>query len=85
MSEAKTGYDPQPVEQRWSRKWVEEKTFAARGERPEPYSIVIPPPNVTGVLHIGHALDNTVQDIIARFQRMRGKDVLWLPGCDRAP
>ncbi len=81
---ARGGYLPQSVEERWAKRWVDEGVYAAAGEGGEPFSIVIPPPNVTGVLHIGHALDNTIQDIIARFQRMAGRDVLWLPGCDHA-
>ncbi|MBD3177992.1 MAG: valine--tRNA ligase [Armatimonadia bacterium] len=82
--EDRTAYDPQPVEARWSKEWVEAGVFGAGQNDGEPRSIVIPPPNVTGVLHIGHALDNTIQDIIARFQRMRGRDMLWLPGTDHA-
>jgi valyl-tRNA synthetase len=82
--EDRTAYEPQPVEARWSKEWVEAGVFRAGQNDGEPRSIVIPPPNVTGVLHIGHALDNTIQDIIARFQRMRGRDMLWLPGTDHA-
>jgi len=81
---ARTAYDPQPVEARWAAEWVERGVFTAGRTGGAPFSIVIPPPNVTGVLHIGHALDNTIQDILARFHRMRGRDVLWLPGCDHA-
>jgi len=81
---ARTAYAPQPVEARWAAEWVERGVFTAGRTGGEPFSIVIPPPNVTGVLHIGHALDNAIQDIIARFHRMRGRDVLWLPGCDHA-
>ncbi len=77
-------YEPGPVEERWRAEWVREATFRAQGEGGAPFSIVIPPPNVTGVLHIGHALDNTIQDTFARFERMRGRDVLWLPGTDHA-
>src|SRR6186997_1304389 len=80
-------YQPSEVEGRIYRTW--EKAGAFRAGRPEraaaaPYSIVIPPPNVTGRLHIGHALNNSLQDILARFERMRGKDVLWQPGTDHA-
>jgi valyl-tRNA synthetase len=80
-------YQPSDVEQRIYAAW--EKAGAFRAGRPEragarPYSIVIPPPNVTGSLHMGHALNNTLQDVLARFERMRGKDVLWQPGTDHA-
>ena len=80
-------YQPGDVEARIYRTWEEAGAFrAGRPERAraEPYSIVIPPPNVTGSLHMGHALNNTLQDILARFERMRGKDVLWQPGTDHA-
>src|SRR6476660_5430877 len=80
-------YQPAQVEGRIYRTW--EAAGAFRAGRPEragaqPYSIVIPPPNVTGSLHMGHALNNTLQDILCRFERMRGKDVLWQPGTDHA-
>jgi valyl-tRNA synthetase len=80
-------YQPSEVEGRIYRAWEEAGAFrAGRPERAqaEPYSIVIPPPNVTGSLHMGHALNNTLQDILCRFERMRGKDVLWQPGTDHA-
>ncbi|HUE65199.1 MAG TPA: valine--tRNA ligase [Rhizomicrobium sp.] len=78
-------FNPKDVEQRVAAQWEASGAFKC-GTRPdaEPYSIVIPPPNVTGRLHIGHALNNTLQDILARFERMRGKDVLWQPGTDHA-
>ncbi|MDB5734873.1 MAG: valS [Alphaproteobacteria bacterium] len=78
-------FNPADVEKRIAAQWEESGAFKA-GNRPEaePFSIVIPPPNVTGRLHIGHALNNTLQDILARFERMRGKDVLWQPGTDHA-
>jgi valyl-tRNA synthetase len=78
-------FNPTDVEQRISAAWEASGAFRC-GTRPdaEPYSIVIPPPNVTGRLHIGHALNNTLQDVLARFERMRGKDVLWQPGTDHA-
>jgi valyl-tRNA synthetase len=78
-------FNPSDVEQRISALWKASGAFKC-GSRPgaEPFSIVIPPPNVTGRLHIGHALNNTLQDILARFERMRGKDVLWQPGTDHA-
>jgi valyl-tRNA synthetase len=78
-------FDPHEVERRIYARWLESGAFRA-GRRPdaEPFCIVIPPPNVTGRLHIGHALNNTLQDALARFERMRGKDVLWQPGMDHA-
>ncbi len=80
-------YQPSEVEGRIYRTW--EQAGAFRAGRPEragatPYSIVIPPPNVTGSLHMGHALNNTLQDVLCRFERMRGRDVLWQPGTDHA-
>jgi valyl-tRNA synthetase len=80
-------FDPAAVEARIARLWEEAGAFrAGRPERAdaEPYTIVIPPPNVTGSLHMGHALNNTLQDVLCRFERMRGKDVLWQPGTDHA-
>jgi len=81
----KKGYEPQEVEQRWYAYWETKGLFAAQdvSDRP-PYSIVIPPPNVTGVLHMGHAHNNTVQDILCRYRRMQGYNVLWMPGTDHA-
>src|SRR5512142_1680159 len=78
-------FNPGEVEGRIYAEWERSGAFRA-GRRPdaEPFSIVIPPPNVTGRLHIGHALNNTLQDALARFERMRGKDVLWQPGMDHA-
>jgi valyl-tRNA synthetase len=80
-------YDPGDIERRISTAWEEAQAFAAgRPERcaAKPYAIVIPPPNVTGSLHMGHALNNTLQDVLCRFWRMRGRDVLWQPGTDHA-
>ncbi|KFG68350.1 valine--tRNA ligase [Microvirga sp. BSC39] len=80
-------FDPSSVEARISTRWEEAEAFkAGREDRKNavPYTIVIPPPNVTGSLHMGHALNNTIQDILCRFERMRGKDVLWQPGMDHA-
>ena len=80
-------FDPAAVEQRISAVWDEAEAFkAGRPDRANatPFTIVIPPPNVTGVLHMGHALNNTLQDILCRFERMRGRDVLWQPGTDHA-
>lgn len=80
-----TTYDPKAAEQKWYQYWKEGGYFNA-GKRPdaEPFTIVIPPPNVTGMLHIGHALDFTLQDILIRVKRMQGYDALWLPGSDHA-
>jgi valyl-tRNA synthetase len=79
------GYEPKAVEQRWYAVWEKEGLFSAadRSEKP-PFSIVIPPPNVTGVLHMGHALNNTMQDILCRYRRLKGGNVLWMPGTDHA-
>ncbi|GAA0396982.1 valine--tRNA ligase [Paenibacillus motobuensis] len=85
MAEMPTTYDPKAAENKWYRYWMENEFFKA-GMRPEaePFTIVIPPPNVTGMLHIGHALDFTLQDILIRTKRMQGYDALWLPGSDHA-
>lgn len=78
-------YDPKGFEKKWYGFWEENKLFhAVVDEEKQPYSIVIPPPNVTGQLHMGHALDNTLQDILIRWRRMQGYNVLWMPGCDHA-
>ena len=79
------GYEPAAVEEKWYRQWEEKGFFHADENSPKPhYSIVIPPPNVTGVLHMGHALNNTLQDVLARWKRMTGHEVLWMPGTDHA-
>ena len=79
------GYEFSEVEKRWYQHWLDHKTFAAGMEEGRPsFSIVIPPPNVTGVLHIGHALNNTLQDILIRYHRMKGDNTLWVPGTDHA-
>ncbi len=78
-------YTPHEVEQRWYQYWEEQDLFAAEEKSPQKgYSIVIPPPNVTGVLHMGHALNNTLQDVLCRYRRLRGDNVLWMPGTDHA-
>ena len=78
-------YDPKAVESRWSRTWIERGYFHASTADPgQPYSIVIPPPNVTGSLHVGHALNHSLQDILIRWRRMQGRNTLWLPGTDHA-
>ncbi|HEY3863855.1 MAG TPA: valine--tRNA ligase [Verrucomicrobiae bacterium] len=85
MPEIPKAYEPQLVEEKWGQYWQEHQCFVAdpRSSKP-PYSIVIPPPNVTGVLTLGHVLNNTIQDILARLARMKGFEVLWLPGTDHA-
>jgi len=88
MSEIPKAYEPQAVEEKWYQFWLDQKCFAAdparvTAKRPA-YSIVIPPPNVTGMLTMGHVLNNTIQDILARKARMDGREVLWLPGTDHA-
>ncbi|UCC66548.1 MAG: valine--tRNA ligase [Deltaproteobacteria bacterium] len=78
-------YDPKKVEEKWYRFWLEKGYFRAEVNSPkEPFSIVIPPPNITGSLHMGHALNNTVQDILVRYKRMKGHNCLWMPGTDHA-
>jgi valyl-tRNA synthetase len=78
-------YDPAPIEDKWYAKWIEDGIFKADAKSGKPpFSIVIPPPNVTGSLHLGHALDNTLQDILCRAKRMQGYNVLWMPGTDHA-
>src|SRR5438105_8753214 len=82
-----TTFDPATAEPRVSAQWDAAQAFrAGRADRRNapPYSIVIPPPNITGSLHMGHALNNTLQDVLVRFERMRGRDVLWQPGTDHA-
>jgi len=78
-------YDPKDVEDRIYQSWLKGNYFhAACDPQKTPYTIVIPPPNITGQLHMGHALDNTLQDILIRWRRMQGYDTLWLPGTDHA-
>src|SRR3989441_8953923 len=85
MSEIPKAYEPQAVEEKWYARWLERGCFTADPQSPKPaYSIVIPPPNVTGVLTLGHVLNNTIQDILARRARMLGHETLWLPGMDHA-
>jgi valyl-tRNA synthetase len=85
MSEISKAYEPGAVEEKWYARWLADGCFHADPASPKPaYSIVIPPPNVTGVLTLGHVLNNTIQDILARRARMQGKEVLWLPGTDHA-
>ena len=77
-------YDPKEVESKWYQYWLDNKLFSSKPDGREPYTIVIPPPNVTGVLHMGHMLNNTIQDILIRRARMEGKNALWVPGTDHA-
>ena len=82
--ELATKYDPQVVESKWYQYWLDNKLFSSKPDGREPYTIVIPPPNVTGVLHMGHMLNNTIQDILVRRARMEGKNACWVPGTDHA-
>ena len=77
-------YDPSEVESKWYQYWLDNKLFSSKPDGREPYTIVIPPPNVTGVLHMGHMLNNTIQDILVRRARMEGKNACWVPGTDHA-
>src|SRR5438046_6899734 len=85
MAELSKTYDPKSVEPKWYAHWIGNDDFRADANSPKPpFSIVMPPPNITGVLTLGHVLNNTIQDILARRARMLGKEVLWLPGMDHA-
>ena len=85
MSDLPKAYDPSLVEEKWQSRWIEEGCFKADPASEKPaYSVVIPPPNVTGVLHLGHVLNNTIQDILVRRARQKGYEALWLPGTDHA-
>ena len=84
MTELATKYDPSQVEGKWYEYWEKHGLFRSTPDEREPYTIVIPPPNVTGVLHMGHMLNNTIQDILVRRARMEGKNALWVPGTDHA-
>jgi valyl-tRNA synthetase len=78
-------YTPQEIEAKWYQYWLDNKLFASKpNPDKEPYSIVIPPPNVTGVLHMGHMWNNTIQDVLIRKARMEGKEACWVPGTDHA-
>ncbi len=82
--ELATKYDPQVVESKWYQYWIDNKLFSSKPDGRKPYTVVIPPPNVTGVLHMGHMLNNTIQDILVRRARMEGKNACWVPGTDHA-
>ncbi|MDE6525641.1 MAG: valine--tRNA ligase, partial [Muribaculaceae bacterium] len=84
MKDLPQKYNPADVEDRWYAYWLEHKLFHSEPDAREPYTVVIPPPNVTGVLHMGHMLNNTIQDILVRRARMQGKNALWVPGTDHA-
>ena len=84
MKDLATVYNPAEVEDKWYQYWLEHKLFHSEPDAREPYTVVIPPPNVTGVLHMGHMLNNTIQDILVRRARMQGKNALWVPGTDHA-
>ncbi len=78
-------FEPAEVELKWYKHWMENNYFRAEGKSDKkPFSIVIPPPNVTGMLHMGHALNNTLQDVMTRYRRMQGYNTLWMPGTDHA-
>ena len=83
MSIPKT-YNPRETEDKWYSYWLDKKFFRSVPDEREPYTIVIPPPNVTGVLHMGHMLNNTIQDVLVRRARMLGKNACWVPGTDHA-
>lgn len=85
MNELDKSYSPNEIEEKWYKIWEDSKYFAASlSSEKENYSIVIPPPNVTGILHMGHVLNNSIQDTLIRYNRMTGKNTLWMPGCDHA-
>lgn len=84
MTEIPSKYDPTATEDKWYAKWMEHKLFKSVPDNREPFTIVIPPPNVTGVLHMGHMLNNTIQDVLVRRARMQGKNACWVPGTDHA-
>ena len=85
MKELEKTYNPADIEGRLYEKWLNKKYFQAKvNKNKKPFTIVMPPPNITGQLHMGHALDNTMQDILTRFKRMQGYEALWQPGTDHA-
>src|SRR5688500_19426919 len=84
MTDLPKTFDPAEIESRWYARWEGEGLFRPERDQAEPFTIVIPPPNVTGSLHIGHALDNTLQDILVRHARLQGQDALWVVGMDHA-
>lgn len=82
--EISSKYSPKDIETKWYKLWLDNKLFRSVPDNREPYTIVIPPPNVTGVLHMGHMLNNTIQDVLVRRARMLGKNACWVPGTDHA-
>ena len=82
--ESATKYSPETVESKWYAYWTAHHLFRSKPDGRQPYTIVIPPTNVTGVLHMGHILNNTIQDILVRRARMEGKNACWVPGTDHA-
>src|SRR5256886_11070599 len=85
MAELPKRYDPRAVEPKWYRRWMDDRDFVANSKSSKPpFSIVMPPPNITGVLTLGHVLNDTIQDILSRRARMQGFEVLWLPGMDHS-
>ena len=84
QEELSVKYDPSRVEDRWYAYWIDHKFFHSEPDGREPYTIVIPPPNVTGILHMGHVLNNTLNDVLIRNARMHGKNACWVPGTDHA-
>src|SRR5215469_13043577 len=77
-------FEHRAAEEKWYSHWLDKKYFNSKPDAREPYTIMMPPPNVTGVLHMGHALNNTIQDVLIRYERMRGKNTCWVPGTDHA-
>ena len=82
--ELSKNYIPTEIEAKWYQHWIERQYFSSKPDDREAYTVVIPPPNVTGVLHMGHCLNNTIQDILVRRARMQGKNACWVPGTDHA-
>ncbi len=82
--ELSKNYTPTEIEAKWYEHWISKNYFSSKPDEREPYTVVIPPPNVTGVLHMGHCLNNTIQDILVRRARMQGKNACWVPGTDHA-
>ncbi|MGY8953378.1 MAG: valine--tRNA ligase [Flavobacteriales bacterium] len=82
--ELSSKFSPENVEDKWYKHWIEQKFFSSTPDEREPYAVVIPPPNVTGILHMGHMLNNTIQDVLIRRARMQGKNACWVPGTDHA-
>src|SRR6185369_9973374 len=84
MTELSKNYTPAAIEEKWTRHWREKGYFKSSPDERRPFTVVIPPPNVTGVLHMGHTLNETVQDVLVRRARMNGYNACWVPGSDHA-